>query len=50
MIFLNFKCLSLSSNKNLGKISQTIPWKELKMENCMVDHEKIILVVGYIAA
>jgi hypothetical protein len=44
MIFLNFKCLSLPSNKNFGKISylncQTNPWKELKMENYMVNHEK----------
>jgi hypothetical protein len=44
MIFLNFKCLSLPSNKNLGKIcylnSQTNPWKEVKMENYMVHHEK----------
>jgi hypothetical protein len=34
MIFLNFKCVSLPSNKNFGKISylnsQTNPWKELK--------------------
>jgi hypothetical protein len=34
MIFLNFKRLSLPSNKNLGKISylnsQTNPWKKLK--------------------
>jgi hypothetical protein len=37
---LNFKCLPLPSNKNLGKISQTIPWKELKMKYYMVDHEK----------
>ncbi len=45
MIFLNFKCLSLPSNKNLGKIcylnSQTNPWKEVKMENYMVHHGKI---------
>jgi hypothetical protein len=44
MIFLNFKCLSLPSNKNFGKISylncQTNPWKELKMENYIVNHEK----------
>jgi hypothetical protein len=44
MIFLNFKCLSLPSNKNFGKISylnsQTNLWKELKMENYMVNHEK----------
>jgi hypothetical protein len=44
MIFINFKCLSLPSNKNFGKISylnsQTNPWKELKMENYMVNHEK----------
>jgi hypothetical protein len=44
MKFLNFKCLSLPTNKNLGKIyylnSQTNPWKEVKMENCMVHHEK----------
>jgi hypothetical protein len=44
MIFLNFNCLSLPSNKNLGKIcclnSQTNPWKKLKMENYMVNHEK----------
>jgi hypothetical protein len=43
MIFLNFKCLSLPLNENLGKIcylnSQTYPWKELKMENYMVNHE-----------
>ncbi len=42
--FLKFKCLSLSSNNNLGKIcylnSQTNPRKELKMENYMVNHEK----------
>ncbi len=46
MIFLNFKCLSLPSNKNVGKISylnsQTKPWKELIMENYMVNHEKKI--------
>jgi hypothetical protein len=44
MNFLNIKCLSLNSNKNLGKIcflnSQTNPWKEVKMENYMVNHEK----------
>jgi hypothetical protein len=44
MIFLNFRCLSLPSNKNLGKISylnsQNNPWKELKMENYMVNYEK----------
>jgi hypothetical protein len=44
MIFLNFKYLSWPSNKNFGKISylncQTNPWKELKMENYMVNHEK----------
>jgi hypothetical protein len=43
MIFLNFKCLSLPSKKYFGKISylncQTNPWKELKMENYMVNHE-----------
>ncbi len=43
MIFFNFKCLSLPSNKNLGKISylnsQNNPWKELKMENYMVNYE-----------
>jgi hypothetical protein len=55
MIFLNFKCLSLPSNKNFGKISylnsQTSPWKELKMENYMVNHEKKkISIVGYNAA
>jgi hypothetical protein len=46
MIFLNFKCFSFPSNKNFGKISylnsQTNPWKELKMENYMVNHEKKI--------
>jgi hypothetical protein len=46
MILLNFKCLSLPSNKNLGKISylnsQTNSWKELKMESYMVNHEKKI--------
>ncbi len=52
MIFLNFKCLSLPSNKNFGKISylncQTNPWKELKMENYMVNYEKkIFSIVGY---
>jgi hypothetical protein len=56
MIFLNFKCLSLPSNKNLGKIcyfnSQTNPWKEVKMENYMVHHEKkkFFSIVGYNAA
>jgi hypothetical protein len=44
MIFLNFKCLSLPPNKNFGKISywnsQTNLWKELKMENYTVNHEK----------
>jgi hypothetical protein len=44
MIFLNFNCLSLPSNKNLGKISylnsQTNAWKELKMKKYMVIHEK----------
>jgi hypothetical protein len=44
MIFLNFKCLSLPSNKNFGKISymnsKTNPWKELKMENYRVNHKK----------
>ncbi len=44
MIFLNFKCLSLPSNENLGKIcylnSQTNPWKEVKVVNYMVHHEK----------
>jgi hypothetical protein len=39
-----FKCLSLPSNKNFGKITylncQTNPWKELKMENYMINHEK----------
>jgi hypothetical protein len=44
MIFLNFKCLSLPSNRNLGKInylnSQTNPWKKLKIESYMVTHEK----------
>jgi hypothetical protein len=46
LIFLNFKGLLLPSNKNLGKIGylngQTNPWKELKMENYMVNHEKIL--------
>jgi hypothetical protein len=51
MIFLNFKCLSLPSNKTFGKISylnsQTNPWKELKMENYMVNHEKNVFpIVG----
>ncbi len=56
MIFLNFKCLSLPPNKNFGKIcflnSQTNPWKELKMENYMVNHEKkfFFSIVGYNAA
>ncbi len=55
MIFLNFKCLSLSPNKNFGKIrylnSQTNPWKELKMETYMVNHEKKFFpIVGYNAA
>ncbi len=44
MIFLNFKCFSLPSNRNRGKISylnsQTNPWKKLNMENDMVNHEK----------
>jgi hypothetical protein len=44
MIFINFKCLSLSSNKNLGKISylnsQTNPWKELEMENYWLTMKK----------
>jgi hypothetical protein len=43
MTFSNFKCLSLPSN-NFGKISylnsQTNPWKELKMKNCMVNFRK----------
>jgi hypothetical protein len=47
MIFLTFKCLSFSSNKNLGKIcylnSQTNPWKEVKVENYMVNYEKNIV-------
>ncbi len=52
MIFLNFKSLSLPSNKNLGQIcylnSQTNPWKEVKMENYMVHHEKFFFsIVGY---
>ncbi len=55
MIFLYFHCLSLSSNKNLGKFSylnsQTNPWKEFKMENYMVHSEKIFFpIVGYNAA
>ncbi len=54
MIFLNIKCLSLPSIKKFGKISylnsQTNPWKELKMENYMVNHEKKISIVGYNAA
>jgi hypothetical protein len=55
MIFLNFKCLSLPSNKNFGKISylnsQTNPWKELKIEYYMVNKEKICFsIVGYNAA
>jgi hypothetical protein len=37
-------CLSLPSNKKLGKISylnsQTNPWKELTMKNYMVNYEK----------
>jgi hypothetical protein len=49
MIFLNFKCLSLPSNRNLGKISflnsQTIPRKKLKMENYMVNHENTFFSV-----
>jgi hypothetical protein len=46
----------LPSNKNVGKISylnnQTNPWKELKMENLLVNHEKNkkISVVEYAAA
>jgi hypothetical protein len=43
VIFLKFRCLPLPSNKNLGKISylnsQINPWKELKKENDMVNHE-----------
>jgi hypothetical protein len=55
IIFLNFKFLSLPSNRNLGKIShlnsQTCPWEKLKMENYMVNHEKnFFSVVGYTAA
>jgi hypothetical protein len=55
MIFLNFKCISLPSNNNLGKISflnsQTNPRKELKMENYMVNHDKnFFSIVGYNAA
>jgi hypothetical protein len=55
MIFLNFKFVSLPSNRNLGKISflnsQTNPWEKLKMENYIVNHEKIFFpVVGYSAA
>ncbi len=55
MIFLNFKCLSLPSNKNLGKIcylnSQNNPWKEVKIENYVVNHEKKnCSIVGYNAA
>jgi hypothetical protein len=55
MKFLNFKCLSLPSNKNLVKIcylnSQTNPWKEVKMENYMVHLEKFFFsIVGYNAA
>jgi hypothetical protein len=55
MIFLNFKCLSLPSNKNFGKISylnsQTNPWKEIKMENYMVTMKKMFFsIVGYNAA
>jgi hypothetical protein len=46
IIFLNLKCLSLPLNKNFGKNSylnsQTNPWKELKIENYMVNHEKKI--------
>jgi hypothetical protein len=43
----------IAFNKNFGKISylnsQTNPWKELKMENNMVNHEKKIFfsIVGY---
>jgi hypothetical protein len=48
MIFLHFKCLSLPSNKNLGKISylnsQTNPWKELNMEYYMVNYENKFFV------
>jgi hypothetical protein len=45
----------LPSNKNFGKISylncQTNPWKELKMENYMVNHENnFFSIVGYNAA
>jgi hypothetical protein len=55
MIFSNFKCLSPPSNYNLGKISylnsQTNPWKELKVENCIVNYGKIcFLIVGYTPA
>jgi hypothetical protein len=55
MIFLNFKCLSLPSNKNLGRIyylnNQTNPWKEVKIENYMVHRENFFLsIVGYNAA
>ncbi len=45
MIFLNFKFLSLPSNRNLGKINylnnKTNPWEKLKIENYMVNHEKL---------
>jgi hypothetical protein len=55
MIFLNFKCLSVFSIRNQGKISylnsQTNPWKKLKMENYMIKHKKFCFsVVGYTAA
>jgi hypothetical protein len=55
MIFLNFKCLSLSSNRNLGKISylnsQINPWKKLKTENIWLTMKKICFsIVGYTAA
>ncbi len=54
MIFSNFKCLSVLSNRNLGKISylnsQTNLWKKFKMENYMVQHEHFFSIVGYTAA
>jgi hypothetical protein len=49
-IFLNFKCLSLPSNKNLGKISylnsQTNLWKELIMTNYIVSYEENFVSIG----
>ncbi len=49
IIFLNFKCLSLPSDKTLGKIGfvniQIKPWREVKMLNYIVGFMKKL--VGY---